>query len=210
MTKWKWTFSRAPQAVIAASVVALAGLAPIQSSAGETLLAAATTGAGLAAVERRGGILQHVAAKRCLRIRQSGGTSTLVNLCGTCVSAKLEHQRPTGDFPIHRDITVPERGSVQLPLSFRSGRTRVLEEQRCGGGATNEANAEQCVDLQQARDGNRLLVNNCRACRDVVVERVSSRGDRSMRTYTIDAMTYLPYGAAGTDRTRVLLEKPCR
>ena len=64
--------------------------------------------------------------------------------------------------------------------------------------------------MQQDRDGNRLLVNTCRACRDVVVERVSSRSDRSMRTYTIDSMTYLPYGAAGTDRTRVLLEKPCR
>ena len=210
MTKWKLPFSRASQAVIAASDLALASLAPTQSSGSEALLANAATGAGLAAFERLGGRLQHVAAKRCLRIGQSGGTSTLVNLCGTCVSAKLEHHRPSGNFPIHRDITVPRRGSAQLPLSFRSGRTRVLEEQRCGGGATIEANAEHCVALQQARDGNRLLVNTCRACRDVVVERVSSRGDRSMRTYTIDSMTYLPYGAAGTDRTRVLLEKPCR
>ena len=210
MTKWKWPFSRASQAVIAASVLALACLAPTQSSGGAALLANAATGAGLAAFERLGGRLQHVAAKRCLRIRQSGGTSTLVNLCGTCVSAKLEHHRPSGNFPIHRDITVPRRGSAQLPLSFRSGRTRVLEEQRCGGGATIEANAEHCVALQQARDGNRLLVNTCRVCRDVLVERVSSRGDRSMRTYTIDAMTYLPYEATGTDRTRVLLEKPCR
>jgi len=210
MKKLKWPFREALQTVIAASIVALSGLSPIQSFASETLLANAATGAGLSTIERLGSILQHVAAKRCLRIRQSGGTSTLVNLCGTCVSAKLAHQRPSGDFPIHRDITVPERGRVQLPLSFRSGHTRVLQEQRCGGGATNEANAEQCVDLQQARDGNRLLVNNCQACRDVVVERVSSRGDRSMRTYTIGAMTYLPYGADGTNRTRVLLEKPCR
>ncbi len=44
----------------------------------------------------------------------------------------------------------------------------------------------------------------------VVVERVSSRGGRSMRTYTIGAKTYLPYPAGGTDRARVLAEKPCR
>jgi hypothetical protein len=143
-------------------------------------------------------------------VRRSGGANTLVNLCGTCVHAKLEHQRPRGDFPIHRDFTVPERGTVQLPLSFRSGRTRILDEQRCGGGATDEANAAQCVGLQQTRDGNRLLVNSCRACRAVVVERVSSRGDRSMRSYTIGAKTYLPYGVAGTDSARVLAEKPCR
>ena len=184
--------------------MALACLIPIRH-------AAAATGAGLAAGERHGAIFQRVAAKRCLRIRQSGGASTLVNLCGACVSAKLEHQRPTGNFPIHRDVTVPDRGSVQLPLSFRSGRTRVLEEQRCGGGTTSdEAKEEQCVGLQQARDGSRLLVNNCRACRAVVMERVSSQGDRSMQAYTIGAMTYLPYGVAGKDRARVVVEKPCR
>ena len=191
------------RAVIAVSVVVLACLVPIRH-------ADAATGAGRAAVERLGGAVRLIAAKRCLRIRQSGGTSTLVNFCGTCVSAKLEHQRPTGNFPIHRDVTVPDRGSVQLPLSFRSGRTRVLEERRCGGGPVVEANGEQCVDLLQTRDGGRLLINNCRACRAVVVERVSSHGNRSLGTYTIDAKTYLPYGAAGSDRARVLVENPCR
>ncbi|MDP7652263.1 MAG: hypothetical protein QGF38_11235 [Rhodospirillales bacterium] len=196
--------------VFVASALVLTCLVPIRSTGAETLLADAATGAGLGAVKRLDGAIRRIAVKRCLRIRQSGGSSTLVNLCGTCVSAKLQHQRPRGDFPIHRDVVVPERGSVQLPLSFRSGRTRVLDEQRCGGGAAIKANAEQCVDLQQARDGNRLLVNTCRACRAVVVEQVSSQGDRSMRSYTINAMTYLPYGKAGTDRTRVLVEKPCR
>ncbi len=195
--------------VFVASALVLTCLVPIRSTGAETLLADAATGAGLGAVKRLDGAIRRIAVKRCLRIRQSGDSSTLVNLCGTCVSAKLQHQRPRGDFPIHRDVVVPERGSVQLPLSFRSGRTRVLDEQRCGGGAI-KANAEQCVDLQQARDGNRLLVNTCRACRAVVVEQVSSQGDRSMRSYTINAMTYLPYGKAGTDRTRVLVEKPCR
>lgn len=196
--------------VLAASVLALGCVLATRAPGGETLLADAATGAGLAAVERPGGAVRQVAAKRCLRMRKTGGTSTLVNLCGSCVRAKLEHQRPRGNFPIHRDVTVPQRGTVQLPLSFRSGRTRVLDEQRCSGGATDEANGEHCIDLQQARDGGRMLVNNCRACRAVVVERVSSRGNRSMQTYTIAAKTYLPYGVAGTDRSRVLLEKPCR
>ena len=209
MTKRKRPFSRAPEAVLAASVLVLACLVPTRSSDGETLLAATATGAGLAANERLGGAVRNVALKKCLRVRRSDGANTLVNLCGTCVSAKLEHRRPRGDFPIHRDVTVPERGTVQLPLSFRSGRTRILDEQRCGGGATNEANAEQCVDLQQTRDGGRLLINTCRVCRTVVVERVSG-GGRSMRTYTIGAKTYLPYPAGGTDRARVLAERPCR
>ncbi len=210
MTNGDRLLSSTRRAVFVASALVLTCLVSIWPSGGETLLADAATGAGLGVVERPGGMVRRVAVKRCLRIRQSGGTSTVVNLCGACVSAKLQHQRPRGDFPIHRDVVVPERGTVQLPLSFRSGRTRVLEEQRCGGGAAIEANGEQCVDLQQARDGNRLLVNTCRACRAVVVERVSGQGDRSMRTYTINAMTYLPYGAAGKDRARVLLERPCR
>jgi len=195
--------------VLAASALALGCVLASPAPGGGTELADAATGAGLAAAERPGGAVRHVALKRCLRVRRSASTNTLVNLCGTCVRAKLEHQRPRGDFPIHRDVTVPERGTVQLPLSFRSGRTRILDEQRCGGGATDEANAQHCVDLQQARDGGRLLVNNCRVYRAVVVERVSSRGDRSLQTYTIGAKTYLPYGA-GTDRARVLAEKPCR
>jgi hypothetical protein len=210
MTKRDSPFGGTPQAVLAALVLILAGLTPIRSPGGETLLANAATGAGLAAHEGRAGAVRQVALKRCLRVRRSDSANTVVNLCATCVRAKLEHRRPRGDFPIFRDVTVPRRGTIQLPLSFRKGSTRVLNEQRCGGGATGEANAEQCVDLTQVRGGGRLLVNNCRVCRTVVVERVSSRGDRSMRAYTVGAKTYIPYPATdGTDRTRVLLEKPC-
>ncbi|MDP6787580.1 MAG: hypothetical protein QF830_07565 [Rhodospirillales bacterium] len=210
MTNGDRLFGTTLRAVSLASALALACLVPIRPTGGETLLADAATGARLGMVERPGSMIRRVAVKRCLRIRKSGGTSSVVNLCGACVSAKLQHQRPRGDFPIHRDVVVPERGTVQLPLSFRSGRTRILDEKRCGGGAAMEANAEQCVGLQQARDGNRLLVNTCRACRAVVVERVSGQGDRSMRTYIIDAMTYLPYGGGGADHDRVLVERPCR
>ena len=144
-----------------------------------------------------------------MSVRKGRGRDFLVNACNACVMVKVEHRRPRGGFPIHRDITMPRKGGYDLPLSYRQGRTRVVSEQSCEVPPALEATTSQCVNVLRSPDGSPVIVNACKACRAVVVERVGRGGGRTMRTYKLAGKSYLPVASNGADRARVLADRPC-
>ena len=178
-----------------------AGL-PAQGFGPSAALAQAEAGPDATAIELARGA-------QCVYLRDVGGSLRLVNICDSCVTVQVENRRPTGDLPAHRTLTLPSKGGLDLPVSFRQGRTRVLAEQSCASAVPADAAVGQCVNLYPGRDGLPVLVNACGECRAVTLERTQPGGGRTLQTFRLTAKTYLPVSANGADRARILGEDGC-
>ncbi len=75
-----------------------------------------------------------MAINRCVRLVRNPQVDreTIVNVCSSCVIAKLERRRPGNEnsAPTLRSYTLPPRSSLLLPF-LGPGVTRVLGETAC-------------------------------------------------------------------------------
>ena len=162
-------------------------------------------------------LIQLAQNRKCVRLVKDEGGRTLVNLCTGCRKVKISHQRPGQGAPFFRDRIVPGRGRVRVGL-LGPGRTRVVDDQDCGGGrqvspASPESpelgNAPRCVRLARAGNGGLLMVNTCNTCRAVTVERVQATGRRTTSLYAVRAGATVPLAPQGAAQFRLPAEQPC-
>ena len=165
-----------------------------------------------------GPLLEIARVQKCVRLGTQAGREILINPCPACRIVRLERKRPGGAFPAQRTYTVPERSRVTL--SFRGpGRTRILSDGPCRGAAPEDAGEEspgdgrqaKCIHFRRTKGGPVVLVNGCRACRAVVVERAGPGGARKTQTFAVAGGSSVPVARPGAPvQARIVAEKPCR
>jgi len=128
-------------------------------------------------------ILQNVAAK-CTRLIRRGNRETLVNTCDTCRVVGVIRKRVGISTPVRREFNLAARS--QFPVPFRGpGSSRITSDIPCkgvqkqAGRPANPAQGKKCVTLEQRPQGGVVLVNSCRTCRGVAVNRID-QGGRSL------------------------------
>ena len=148
--------------------------------------------------------------QRCVIARQRGGRSTLVNSCRECRSVSLQHKRPGSGFPVARTYSVPPRSEIQL--SFRgTGATRILTDTPCRDKSTPSGanNQRDCAHLLKRKSGNVVLVNACKQCRAVSIERVASSGQRERRVFALTSRSHMTLAREGAAQIRIVADRAC-
>ncbi len=167
---------------------------------------------GLMAVAMWSGAAE--AQKSCIRLQVGETRKVLLNVCPACRTIKVEHKRPGAATPIFRNYTMGP--TSRLPLPFRGpGRTRIVAEGACprpGGDSAQGATGKEggtCVRLVNARGGKLALVNQCKACRSVVAERVHRGGRRTQQTLLVAGRSAVPLAREGAARAWIVSQRPC-
>lgn len=148
--------------------------------------------------------------QRCVKTRKRGGRSTLINSCRECRSVSLQHKRPGSGFPVARSYSVPASSEIQL--SFRgSGATRILSDRPCRDKSTSQGadNERDCAHLLKRKSGNVLLVNACKRCRAVSIERVATSGRRERKVFALTPRSHMTLARQGAAQIRIVADKAC-
>ncbi|MCH7936674.1 MAG: hypothetical protein IH994_06240 [Proteobacteria bacterium] len=160
-----------------------------------------------------------VKLQRCTRLIPTGGREVIVNSCNTCQTVGITRKRPGIALPVMRSFSVQAKSTFQVP--FRGpGRSRLTSERACKGEAGASENlvvpglkrktGKACVHLEKARNGGVALVNNCRVCKAVLIERQNRFGGNSQRqAYKVPPSTVLPVPSKGQARIGLVGEIPC-
>ena len=120
--------------------------------------------------------------------------------------------------PVARTFNVQPKSSVVVP--FRGpGRSRITSVLPCKGekgAATNlvdekplKKNDQKCVSLEKGKTGQVSLVNGCRVCKAVLIERQSKTGKGQRQAYKIGPGSVLPIQPKGAARVGVVGEIDC-
>ncbi len=161
------------------------------------------------------------AANRCVVVQSQQGQERFVNTCGICRSVTVQRSRPGGGVPASRRIDI-QAGTV-FPSPFRGpGRSRIRSDRPCPGergGATDLLKAqqqpaaapEQCVSLEQSSVYGVVLVNRCRVCKAVAIERWSGKSGPRVRDYLeVTGNKSQPVASKGYTEVGLLGELDCR
>ncbi len=157
-------------------------------------------------------------AERCIRIQRQGNIETLVNVCMTCIVARIIRSRPGNDVPVARQFSVQPRNT--MPTSFKGpGRSRVKSERPCPGQEppkstlkteSTRPGAPRCVSMTGQTPTGVVMSNNCNSCRAVAVVRVSADGNSQARDYfQIEAGKRVGVAANGYAQIGLLAEIAC-
>jgi len=157
-------------------------------------------------------------AERCIRVQRQGNIETLVNVCMTCIVARVIRSRPGNDVPVARQFTVQPRNT--MPTSFKGpGRSRVKSEHVCPGqeppkstlnADSNRPGAPRCVSVTGQTPSGVIMANNCNTCRAVAVIRMSEDGNSQARDYfKIEANKRVGVNANGYAQIGLLAEIAC-
>ena len=160
-----------------------------------------------------------VKAQSCTRLIPTGGREIIVNSCGACRTVGITRKRPGISVPVIRSFTVPAKST--FPVPFRGpGRSRVTSEKVCKGEVGASKNLVEpgpkrktekaCVNLQKARTGGVVLVNKCKVCKAVLLERQNRLGGSAQRqAYKVLPSTILPVPSKGQARVGLVGEIDC-
>lgn len=166
-----------------------------------------------------GAYLILIKASRCARLIPQGGREVIVNNCSQCRIVNITRKRPGIPAPVSRSFNVQPKSTLQVP--FRGpGRSRVTSVLPCKGergAAINLVNpglqkktAKVCVSLEQAKAGGIVLVNKCRACKAVLVERQNRLGGKAKRqAYKMAPQSVQAVSSKGATRVGLLAEVNC-
>lgn len=160
-----------------------------------------------------------VKAQRCTRLIPTGGREVIINSCNICRTVGITRKRPGIAVPVIRSFNVQAKST--FPVPFRGpGRSRVTSERVCKGEAGASKNLVEpgpkrktdkaCVSLEKARAGGVALVNKCRVCKAVLIERQNRLGGRAQRqAYKVSPGTVLPVPSKGQARVGLVGEIDC-
>jgi hypothetical protein len=155
---------------------------------------------------------QRAEASQCIALTHQQGQEMLVNSCGSCRIVNVDRLRPGMDKATSHTYTLPT--GVPLPLSFRGpGTTRIMSEKPCDNAApqgnANADDGKNCVSFQHNPEAGTVMLNGCRVCRLVVVERVDASGGQKYNRYSLVANSYVPLRADGAASARIVSDGPC-
>jgi hypothetical protein len=90
----------------------------------------------------------------------------------------------------------------------------VSSEKPCDNTPAPQGNAtaddgKDCVTFQQNPDAGTVMLNACKICRLVVVERVDAKGGEKHNRYYLVANSYVPLQAQGATSARIVSDGPC-
>ncbi len=160
-----------------------------------------------------------VKAQRCTRLIPTGGREVIVNACNTCRVVGITRKRPGIAVPVIRSFNVPAKST--FPVPFRGpGRSRVTSERACKGEAGASKNLVEpgqkkktdkaCVSLERAKTGGVALVNRCKVCKAVLIERQNRLGGNTQRqAYKVPGSMVLPVPSQGQSRVGLVGEIDC-
>ena len=192
----------------------LVALAPGHGAAAERMLActACAAPALVGEAHRLGSALTPVRLDKCVRVSKVDGRDTLINRCRVCRRVTLRRHRPGGAATVHRTYTLLAK-SYQT-LSFRGpGQSRITSDIPCKDAVdldrSRRKQPKQCVALRQVRGRGPTILNLCRACRVVVLERIRSGSGNTSQIYTIGAKAYIPVPLHGARQARIVSDKAC-
>lgn len=161
-----------------------------------------------------------VKEKRCTRLLPTGGREVIINACNSCRVVGITRKRPGIALPVIRNFNVPAKSTFQVP--FRGpGRSRVTSERACKGEAGASENLVQpgpkkkiadkvCISLGKAKTGGVVLVNKCKTCKAVLIERQNRLGGKPQRqAYKVLPGTVLQVPSKGWAKVGVVGEIDC-
>ena len=157
-----------------------------------------------------------VQADTCVRLVKAQGREILVNTCDSCRTAKVERDRPgsaTG-VPSMREYLIPAGG--RQPLTFRgAGRTRVMSSLACPARGAKKAPGELgpdgkvCVQIGDQPGIGRILVNTCKECRLVTLQRTGRGGVSKRAQSALAARSFLAVDTANGTTSTIIQDAPC-
>jgi len=160
-----------------------------------------------------------VKAQRCTRLFPTGGREIIINACNTCQTVGITRKRPGIALPVMRSFSVQAKSTFQVP--FRGpGRSRLTSERACKGEAGASPNLvvpglkrktdNTCVRLEKAKAGGVALINKCKVCKAVLIERQNRLGGGAQRqAYKVPGSTVLPVPSKGQARVGLVGEIDC-
>ena len=160
-----------------------------------------------------------VKAQRCTRLFPTGGREIIINACNTCQTVGITRKRPGIAVPVMRSFSVQAKST--FPVPFRGpGRSRLTSERACKGEAGASQNLVQpgpkrktdnaCVRLEKAKAGGVALVNKCKVCKAVLIERQNRLGGNVQRqAYKVPGSTVMPVPSKGQARVGLVGEIAC-
>jgi len=157
-------------------------------------------------------------AASCTRMTRQGNIETLFNTCNTCRVVGLMRQRAGNALPVRRQFSLAPRS--KFPVPFRGpGRTRITSDTPCKGEANALANPQQsqqaksvkqCVQLKQSSSGNVVLVNSCKSCRGVAINRMNISGHSlGQQAYKLYPQAVVAVKSKGAARVALVGEVAC-
>ena len=156
-----------------------------------------------------GSLLQTVASSRCVQVARRVEGDILVNTCGECRIAHIEHQRRGQGIPVNRSYRIPEKGKMELSFTG-SGRTRVTSDDPCDANKPAAIDdVKDCAKLATGKNGDVALVNARPVCRGVIIERLGSNGKKDRETFALSPRTMLPIAQRGAAQIKILSEMAC-
>lgn len=160
-----------------------------------------------------------VKVQRCARLIPTGGREIIVNSCNICQTVGITRKRPGIAVPVMRSFSVQAKST--FPVPFRGpGRSRLTSERACKGEAGASPNLVQpgpkrktdkvCVRLEKAKAGGVALVNKCKVCKAVLIERQNRLGGNVQRqAYKVPPVTVLPVPSKGQAQVGLVGEIDC-
>ncbi len=160
-----------------------------------------------------------VRAKRCARLVPRGGREIIINDCSQCKVVNITRKRPGIAVPVSRTFNVQPKST--FPVPFRGpGRSRVTSVLPCRGekGAARnlvddkpiKRTPKACVSLAKGKAGGIVLVNECKACKAVLIERQGGSGRTPRRqAYKMAAQSVQVVSSNGATRVGLITEINC-
>lgn len=155
---------------------------------------------------------------QCVRLIPDGGREVIFNACSSCRVVGITRRRPGNAVPVSRTYNVQPHS--QFPVPFRGpGRSRITYELPCKGepGAARnlvdpppQRKAEgACVSLEKTRAGGAALVNRCRVCKAVLIERKDRIGGSQRQAYKVAPQSVMAVPSKGMAGVGLVGEIAC-
>ena len=101
-------------------------------------------------------------------------------------------------------------GESRGPI-LSDGPCRGATPEDAGEASPGDGRQAKCIHFRRTKGGPVVLVNGCRACRAVVVERAGPGGARKTQTFAVAGGSSVPVARPGAPvQARIVAEKPCR
>lgn len=158
---------------------------------------------------------------KCVSLKKKSAREVIINNCNECRSVGITRKRSGIPTPVVRRYLVPARSQIFLP--FRGpGQTRISNDLACKGNKESqnfkplknegglESSKSNCISLRQAANGKVILVNSCKLCRGVAIDRLNKIGRSLGRQFLkINPLSIIEIRRFNASRVRLLGEISC-
>ena len=164
-------------------------------------------------------LLIEIQVRQCVRLLPTGGREIIINDCSACMIVNITRKRPGIPAPVSRSLNVQPKSTMTVPL-LGPGRSRITSVLPCRGekgAAPNLADdkpllrkkQQRCVTLKKGKTGQVALVNACRVCKAVLVERQNRFGKGQRQAYKVGPKSVLPIQPKGAAKVGLVGEINC-